>query len=121
MDNLRHELLASQAQVSFKRTEIEGSSSHIKDLCNQLGRTQELFHDLVVLENARSDVTASLRLLCFPGHSGDWQIKRILRCRVGTQVASSATVFSPRCCDVDMGCTSLPTLLPLRKEAILKT
>ena len=42
------------------RREIQTSSSHMKELCDPLSHTQELYHDIVVQEHARSDVMASL-------------------------------------------------------------
>ena len=60
MDNIRHELRASQEQANFVRVEIQGSASHTSDLHHQLNRIQEMYHDLVVQENSRSNVMVSL-------------------------------------------------------------
>ena len=57
MDSHRHELRVSQEHF-FLRSEIQASSSHTKDLDDVSSHTQ-LYDDLDVQDNARSNVIAS--------------------------------------------------------------
>ena len=60
MDKRRHELPLSHGQVSFMNVEIQGSSSHISDMNDQLNRTQARYSDLVVQKSERSNVIEPL-------------------------------------------------------------
>ena len=57
--NQHRDAVATTAQIEMHnvRHEIQATSSRIRDLSDQLIRTQGLHHGLVVQENARSNVT----------------------------------------------------------------
>ena len=60
MDNLRHEVRVTQEEEIFMRREIRASSSDTEEQDDQLSHTKELFQDLVVQRNARSNVKTTL-------------------------------------------------------------